>query len=323
MKNNQKRIFIFAVFLFALASALHAQSRNQSFGVTINTDMPVVGKPWILTFLIDYPDPDDVSLTMPSLQQTGIKDGEITLDRILKLTRNDNENIQTIVEYRFNVLKSGRLYLEKFIIECPGGIVETNPLLLEIQPAAETPIIVIERPVVVRLVWEINIPQAGTAWQMEKGQRAVLSLRRLPSNSGSYGEIHPPPAFFLPEVPPGVIISLSEIPADGQFAANITFIPAETGVFSLAARTLQYENTEFQIPALRINIRESAGELSSENRHEAAVQEEETPAFSFPDTQEGADRLPRTLVFTLYIFVFFILFFSLIIFYSHLRKRTK
>jgi len=318
MKN-----IILTIFMFASFFTLHAQSINQSFSVTINTDIPVAGRPWTLTFIIDYPEPDSVSITMPSLQQTGAKDGEITLDRIFKQTRQDNENTQTVVQYRFNVLKSGSINIDKFIIECPYGIVETNPLLLEIQEAPEVPVRVTQTPLVLRLVWEINPPLSGTVWQMEKGQRAVLSLRHSSQNRSV---INPPPGIFLPEVPPGVIISLSEPSTSDQIAANMIFIPAETGVFSLAARTVSYENTQYQIPALRINILESSREFTAADKQEINFQEEQT---SFLDTQENIDKLnahkyfPRTLIFIFSVSGFFIVIISLIIIYIFLRKGTK
>lgn len=328
MKNE--KFFLLVILILTSSLILHAQGNNQSFGVSINTDIPVAGRPWTLTFIIDYPDPDDISVVMPSLKQTGAKDGEITLDRIMRSTKYDNENIQTVIEYRFNVIKSGSINLEKFIISCPYGIVETNPLLLQVQAAPEVQIQKTESPLVFRLVWEINPPQTGTVWQMEKGQRAVLSLRYHPANPRSSQDTpNPPPGIFLPEVPPGTIISLSDPAQDDQIAANIIFIPAEAGVFSFAAGTVYSGNTRYQIPALRINVKESGRNLIFDNSQEIKIQEEGTPALDYFNRQENIDRfnarrdLPRTLVFSLLISGFFIVIVTFIVIYFILRKGTK
>ena len=95
-------------------------------------------------------------------------------------------------------------------------------------------------------IWE------GAPAQMTAGERAVFTLRI----TGRTGGQLPPEEFFMPEVPPGVILAPLPVSAEeraGGIVLKLNLIPLNAD-FYLPARVLQYENIRFGIPALRIGV---------------------------------------------------------------------
>lgn len=101
----------------------------------------------------------------------------------------------------------------------------------------------------IRMYWELP---AGSAFRITAGERLTLILR-----ANAWSSQQPLPAFFMPEVPQGLILFPSAVSAEERangIAVKFTVIPLAAGEIVLPARTLQYENIRFQIPALNINI---------------------------------------------------------------------
>lgn len=216
------------VFLLMFPVMLYAQEKVLEISVITHPDTPVAGERWTLTLFVDYPDPDDVFVSPPDMP-------DFSLDRILKTPRVTGNKVQTVIEYRFTPKKSGRFILEKFTVVCPGGSVQTDPIVLDIRANIEENV-----TNSFRLDWEIDSP-------VIPGERVILTLRGWDSQL-------PPPGFFLPQTPPGLILALSpEQERKAGIAAKFIVIPLEMGDYFFEARSLQYENINFNIPALKIN----------------------------------------------------------------------
>jgi hypothetical protein len=209
---------------------LYAQEKSPEINVITYPDSPVVGQRWTLTLFIDYPDPDDVFVSPPNSEA-------LSLERILKTPRVTGNKVQTVIEYRFTPNKSGRFILEKFTVICPVGSVQTDPIILNIRENIENKV-----TNTFQLDWEIDSP-------VRPGERTILTLRGRDSQL-------PPADFFLPQTPPGLILSLLPLPEQERktgIAAKFIIIPLETGDYFFEERFLQYENINFNIPALKIN----------------------------------------------------------------------
>jgi hypothetical protein len=202
---------------------------------SVDPAIPVVGRPMTITLLIDYPVPEDVTVIAPSFS------GSLTLDRIAKTPRVTETRVFTVVEYRFVPVSGGRVVLESFTVVCPGGVTETGSFVLNIRREGEEPVLLTPR-----LAWE------GAPRQMAAGDRVTLVLR-----AGGWNSRRPPPEFFMPPVPQGVILALSPLSEQeraGGIAVKLTLIPLNAGDFRLSARVIQHENVRFTIPALNIQI---------------------------------------------------------------------
>jgi hypothetical protein len=229
------------VFLLMFSSLLYAQEKSPEINVITYPGTPVAGQSWTLTLLVDYPDPDEVFVSPPNSEA-------LSLDRILKTPRVTGDKVQTVIEYRFTPKKSGRFILEKFTVVCPAGSVQTEPIILNRQANTEEKV-----TNSFQLDWEIDSP-------VRTGERTILTLRSRDSQL-------PPPSFFLPQTPPGLILSLMPLPEQERktgIAAKFIIIPLETRDYFFEARSLQYENINFIIPALKIN----AGNTSKINSQE-------------------------------------------------------
>jgi len=98
----------------------------------------------------------------------------------------------------------------------------------------------------ITMYWEGMPPQG----RIKTGEQITLTLR-----ARAWYSRQPGPAFFMPSVPQGVILTSLELSAEeraGGIAAKIKIIPLAEGDITLPARTLLHENTQFVIPSLRL-----------------------------------------------------------------------
>jgi len=233
------------IFLFFCAVKVSAQSGGSAVAVSVYPQIVNPGIPFTMTFIVDYPNPDNVSVITPQLPAA------ISLDRIViyPQTHNDGRAF-TIVEYRMIISAAlnqsfRHVTFESFMIHTPAGITETGSFILNINiPGTE------QRVITQQLIWE-NVPN-----QITTGERITLILRTQTGTENSRTNL-PQPSFFMPQVPPGVILSPSNISASERTAGlvlKLTLIPLSPGSFNLPARSLLHENTRYEIPALNIRI---------------------------------------------------------------------
>jgi hypothetical protein len=295
------------MILLMMPVTMNAQNKGAFVNVVTSNDKLLVENTWTFILYIDYPDPDGVSVIAPSF------DGFLSVERILKYPRVTGNSVQTVVEYRFIPVKSGRFTLEKFTVVCPDGITETTPYVLDITALNEE-----QKIVTLRLNWD-------TVPHITAGEMVILTLRALGAVSWL-----PPPEFFLPEVPPNVILSLSQVSAEEKkngVAAKFTLIPLTAGDFRLDARTLKYENFRFNVPALQINVNSASTQnISRINSQNIYVPANTPPSLnagqmSMEGFSDNTNFLQRFLpLFSLFIFILVIItpFICLILF-----KRKK
>jgi hypothetical protein len=222
------------LILFLICAATISAEESPLVSVTISID---TDSQFTMTFIIDYPAPDNVSIIEPSFPAT------VSIDRIVKYPRIFDTHIRTVVEYSFMVNNAGPVILESFIVRTPAGTTEAGPFFLQINAPQPQ-----QRIITPRLGWE-GIPN-----QMAAGERLTFTLRAF-----DWASPQPPPAFFLPEVPQGFIMSSQPLAAAeraGGIVMRLMLIPLAPGNFSLPARVLYFENTRFEIPALNIRVTE-------------------------------------------------------------------
>jgi len=102
-----------------------------------------------------------------------------------------------------------------------------------------------------RLYWE-GASRSRVPEQIRAGERITLVLR-----AAFWSSPEPPPAFFMPEVPQNVILAPAQVTSEERYngiVIKLTLIPLKEGDFILPSRTISYENTRFEIPALTIKI---------------------------------------------------------------------
>jgi len=231
MKFN---FFSLAFFLLFIARVFTQDGPLVS--VTVSPEVLIPGIPLNLTFVIDYSDPEDVTVIAPPLPSA------LTMDRIVRYPMMLGTQLRTVVEYRLIPNTGGLITLGSFSIQTPQGITETHSFSLIIQnPVTE------QRSAVHRLFWEGN-----PTGQAAAGDRITLILRAQSWTSGQ-----PPASFFMPEVPHGVILASQNLSAGeraGGVILKLTLIPLAAGDFNLPARTLEYNDVRFEIPALHIRV---------------------------------------------------------------------
>jgi len=224
--------------------------------VTIGQDTLTIGVPFTLTILVDYPDPEEVSVITPDFSSNltvnlFVKSPVITdtnqTQQASRRGRNTEEKVhtQTSLEFRLTPNNTGRISLDSFTIVSPHGARITGPIVLIINNRAET-----QRVNSQRLVWDGAPRQAAT------GERVIFYLR-LQNIASLNLDTQPSRSFFMPQVPQGVILTNSPITQEEKESGvvlKLTLIPLAEGSFILPARSINNGNVRYDIPVLNIRI---------------------------------------------------------------------
>jgi len=273
-------------FLLLFAAGFAFATDGPRVMLETSAEPPAVGSAWTVTVLVDYADPNMVSVLEPEFA-----DG-LVLERILRNARllnmgswlagmphAANHERWTAVEYRFILERPGRFSFGSFTVTTPHGRAETGPFTLEVR-APQT----------------AGAPVRSTVWErtpesLVTGEQAVFSLRVAdgpPPESGNLdgffaGYPLPGAGLFMPAVPPGHI--LESLPLNAGDAARGTvlrlrLIPLEPGRFELERRTFSHGGAVFEIPALRIPVGRSAAAPAPQ------------PPTAQPPAPETAPRFP-------------------------------
>jgi len=234
--KNTSLILLIILLLINPIQASAEDNDSEAFEVIMETSQktPATGIPWTLTLLVNYPSPDDVDITAPLFP------GILFQERLIKIPKIKGEQVWTSFEYKFIPTGRGRVIIEPFTITCPLGIIETEPVILTIISTEE------EKTITPKIVWE-NAPA-----RMVQGEKAAIAIRVT-----NWDKRLPGQEFFMPEVPQGVILELSQLEEkerNNGLAIRLTLVPLIAGNFLLPARTLYHENVIFEIPPLQINI---------------------------------------------------------------------
>jgi hypothetical protein len=248
---------LFMVIMFLVNTDAFAQNTGTGprVSVTINPETLTVGNPFTITLLVNHPVPEEVSVIAPPFVWP------LTLDRFLRIPRviagtaaqempgrtsspqNPQTFVQTSVEFRLIPNAGGNIILESFSVMTPQGTTETGQLVLNIRSEERT-------FASLQFSWE------GAPRQITTGERVTFALRYAPQPERIPLQL-PPSAFFMPEVPRGVILSQSSVSLqerENGIVLKLTLIPLTAGEFYLPVRNSLHENVRYEIPALNIRI---------------------------------------------------------------------
>jgi hypothetical protein len=238
MQNANKHILL-TLFLL-ITSGIFAQNTGigSAVTVTISPEVLTVGSPFTLTLLVDYPAPEEVSVIMPQLSRS------LFLDRYIRVPRvSGTGRTQTSFEFRLISNTSGSITIGQLSVVTPLGTTETESIVLNISGETAE-----QRILTLQFRWE------GAPRQITTGERITFLLRDTDAHAQNS---YPQPAFFMPQVPRGVILSQSPVSAQESQSGvvfKLTLIPLEAGDFNLPAQILQHENVRFEIPPLHIRV---------------------------------------------------------------------
>jgi hypothetical protein len=272
-----------AVLAFLLPALAFGTGEDRPPELRIQTfpDHALVGTPWFLTILVDYPFPDELEIRAPPFPDSLVLD---TVRRDLRFIRwpADRGGRWTAVEYRFVPAREGTARVGPFEVRGPWGSLTAGPVTVEIWTEENR---------------RRKTPGPVFSWRapsvLGAGEAAFLDLLVIP---GEYPleEPLPDPALFVPAVPPGAILEreLPDVPA-GVFL-RLRVVPLAPPLFSLPPYQVRQgrQNRDghafFEIPPLRIPVTAAGGDTQrppgAGNRD--AAMPEIVPALS------AGERLP-------------------------------
>ncbi|MDR0313405.1 MAG: SH3 domain-containing protein [Treponema sp.] len=255
-KNIVSVMFLFFFCVFNL----YAQEGVERLNVVIQVTpaSPVSGSTWTVTFLVDYPESQDVSVRPPYYPQGFYLERVRTSVRLYgpgatEDTDSDLEesNRWTAVEYLFSVMAAGDFTLGSFQISAGARQNNTAPIAVQVLAASQP-----QRQVSPSLRWE-RIPSVMTAG-------VAIELTLLLSNWDTAKPV--PSNLFRGRIPENSI--LEELPflgpgADRLIRYPVRIIPLEKGNFTLNTLIVQHEGERLEIPRIAVSVVE-AGSIRPE-----------------------------------------------------------
>jgi hypothetical protein len=250
----EKRIFVGVMFLFFFrVFYLYAQEVEKELNVVIQVSeaSPLSGSTWTVTFLVDHPDSQEVSVRPPYYPRGFIMERVRTSVRVYSPgvtedTDNEESSRWTAVEYLFSVMAAGDFTLGSFQISAGDKQNNTAPIAVQVRSPAQP-----QRQLSPSFRWE-RIPSVMTAgiaieltlilsnWDAAKPLPSNLFRGRIPENS------------ILEELPfigPG---------ADRLIRYPVRIIPLEKGNFILNPLVIQHEGERLEIPRIAVSVVEGA-----------------------------------------------------------------
>ena len=292
-----------ALFIFLLMAAVNTFAQDVSF--ESYPAIPVAGSPWTLTLIVDYPYAEDVTVIPPPYSRI------LTLERYLKLPKLTGNTVQTAIEYRFIPITGGDFVLPPFNVITPAGVTETQAMNLTIRSLSET---ITTTP---RIVWS-GVPQ-----RIPVGNSTMFMLR-VQDMYPAAGNKFPPQEFFMPEIPPNVLLSPVPLSAEeraGGILLKVNLIPLKEGTFRLNEAALSFEDYKFNIPELQILITESSKEVVNETpfaSEASSISREEELLQAAKESGSGRSRTARYVY--LFVFLLFLIVTPFILFYMRAQS---
>jgi hypothetical protein len=248
-----KNIFSVMFLFFFCVFCLYAQEAEKQLNVVIEVSeaSPLSGSTWAVTFLVDHPDSQEVSVRPPYYPQGFIMERVRTSVRLYSPGAAEDTDIEessrwTAVEYLFSVMAAGDFTLGSFQINAGDKQNNTAPIAVQVRSPAQP-----QRQLNPSFRWE-RIPSVMTAgiaieltlllsdWDTAKPAPGNLFRGRIPENS------------ILEELPfigPG---------ADRLIRYPVRIIPLEKGNFILNPLVIQHEGERLEIPRLAVSVVEGA-----------------------------------------------------------------
>jgi len=313
----------------APAPAVTTRLPRSRVNVIIDMEAIFVRQEFLLTFIVEFGEPEEVHIIPPILHDA------LTIEKIVITPREIEQRpgtrprprgaepeYQTIVEITMISTQIGQMTLEPFLIETPDGIITTNSMILHVRPSERAQV----QPTL-RFIWE------GAPRQAAVGDRVTITLRYRTLPAEGDGIQTPPPSFFMPTVPRGVLLSNAQISAQERqngVVLKVTLIPLEAGTFSLPARVLTQGNIRFEIPALNVQLTpdsqkiDSTGELEDTSDTEETSQSQQTfvtPVFT-PEEAKSEKSFTLSLPIIIIIIILALLLLGLL-FFLITRRLSK
>jgi hypothetical protein len=203
-------------------------------------ESPQVHTGWIVTLLVDYPVPGDVTVQHPPLPETLTLESIRTRPHRVKQSP-ESGKVQSMIEFWFIPQRAGTLTLGSFEVRTPDMRYVTEPRSWNIQGETKREY----RPV---CSW-LRPPKSLRIG--EKG-RVVLHLSNWDPRKPWPGT-----ELFLKELPEGALLEAEPLhPQDREqgLVLRLEVIPVEGTEFTLKSRRILYEGLSIEIPELRIPL---------------------------------------------------------------------
>jgi len=266
-----RNIIFRACYVFLLMALIAPAAYSQNSGTPrvlalSSPDIPLAGREWTLTLLIDHPAPHEVTIVAPDFPES------LFLDKVLKSGQlMEDMTVSgrwTEAEYHFIPEKPGTYTIDPFEIITPNGSVNTEAITLTVRDAQFTGTVK-----QYRLAWE------GIPAQLQVGETAALYLK---ISGWASGLPLPAPGVFMPPLADGFIFAAQ----DGGGPASVLcvhIIPIAARNLNLPARSVSHNNINFEIPPLRINVSPALRQIQ-----EADIAAAEPQGFAFSEFESPA-----------------------------------
>jgi hypothetical protein len=202
----------------------------------IPPDIPEIHTEWVVSLLVNYPDPSEVSVMIPQLPPF------LTLDRIRTAARQNEAGKDgpggrwTTVDLFFVSTRGGPVSLAPFEVRVPGHTGYSPPVSISIRSEETLPL---------RAVWEPSPPS------LREGEAAEVRLRLITGKAGDRHSLS-----YRPEAPVNAIVEALGIeePLPGEFLLRFRVIPLKGPVMRLNPAPLKYGDASLTVPGREFRV---------------------------------------------------------------------
>jgi hypothetical protein len=246
-----KYIACLMLLFFFFGFYLNAQEEEKlNVVIQVTPASPLSGSTWTVTFFVDYPESQEVSVRPPYYPQGFYLERVRTTVRLYGPGATEDGDIEessrwTAVEYLFSVMAAGDFTLGSFQISAGAKQNNTAPIAVQVRATSQP-----QRQISPSLRWE-RIPSVMTAG-------IAIELTLLLSNWDTAKPV--PRNLFKGRIPENSI--LEELPfigpgADRLIRYPVRIIPLEKGNFIFNTLVFQHEGERLEIPRMAVSVVES------------------------------------------------------------------
>ncbi|MDR3131032.1 MAG: hypothetical protein LBU18_05740 [Treponema sp.] len=219
---------------------------NMKVLLEVSPEIPEVHAEWLIRILVDYPNPQDVSIQIPELPPSLVLDRLRTAVRFVSSDEETGpaaEEKWTVVDLFFIPVLNGPLSLAPFEVRVPGGFGRSLPVSATVRGGED-------EAGSIMAAWESAPAFLVAGHSAETGLRLITRLIENPQSLS-----------YRPEAPSNAIIEPAGAEKTGpeEFVLRFRIIPLEGNSIIIPPGILKYEEFSAAVPGREFAVLPSAG----------------------------------------------------------------
>jgi hypothetical protein len=245
-KNYRQRQFLFCFMLMIIfVSSIYSYSGPDEPLIVITKtepDIPFVGLEWKLSFLVDYPEANNVFAEMPTFPPDVVRLDRIRKEPELIYGGEDDGETWTRLEYFFVPLKPGQIIIPSIEIRTPEKSIFTSQMFFRVEAPYGT------------YVYQPELRWTSLSNSFSQGSPSELLLLMQNNDPQKKPEDFLPAVIDLPQdaILERLPLTLEDTMRNGILRLKI--IPLKEGMLTINPIIVEYEGVSLTSPPLQMQV---------------------------------------------------------------------